>query len=56
MKERTVKATFNRLFRKYGIRDGIKRVKLAVTLYRQELSNDERQLGHKSNRTIQPGA
>jgi hypothetical protein len=37
MAERTVKAHFNRLFLRFGIRDGIKRVKLATLLYRREL-------------------
>ena len=31
---RTVKAHFNRLFLRLGIHDGIKRVKLAILLYR----------------------
>jgi DNA-binding CsgD family transcriptional regulator len=37
MAHRTVKARFNRLFVKFGIRRGIKRVKLAVLLYRRQL-------------------
>jgi DNA-binding NarL/FixJ family response regulator len=32
---RTVKAHFNRMFLRFGITDGIKRVKLAVLLYRE---------------------
>ena len=35
--ERTVKAHFNRLFLRYGIKGGIKRVKLATLLYRRQL-------------------
>ena len=35
MAKRTVKAHFNRLFLRFGIRDGIKRVKLMVILYRR---------------------
>jgi DNA-binding NarL/FixJ family response regulator len=35
--ERTVKAHFNRLFMRFGIKDGIKRVKLATMLYRRQL-------------------
>lgn len=37
MARRTVKAHFNRLFMRYGLHDfkGIKRVKLATTLYRE---------------------
>jgi DNA-binding NarL/FixJ family response regulator len=35
MRRRTVKAHFNRMFLRFGIRDGIKRVKLAVMLYRE---------------------
>jgi hypothetical protein len=34
---RTVKAHFNRLFVRFGIRSGIKRVKLATFLYRRQL-------------------
>jgi len=37
MAERTVKAHFNRLFLRFGITDGIKRVKLATLLYRRQL-------------------
>lgn len=37
MARRTVKAHFNRLFLRYGLHDftGIKRVKLATTIYRE---------------------
>jgi hypothetical protein len=37
MARRTVKAHFNRLFLRFGINSGIKRVKLATTLYRRQL-------------------
>src|SRR5271156_2728746 len=37
MARRTVKAHFNRLFLRFGITDGIKRVKLATLLYRRQL-------------------
>ena len=37
MARRTVKAHFNRLFLRFGIRSGIKRVKLATLLYRRQL-------------------
>lgn len=33
---RTVKAHFNRLFFRFGIKDGIKRVKLVVLMYRRQ--------------------
>src|ERR1700678_3742889 len=36
MARRTVKAHFNRLFLRFGIDDGIKRVKLATLLYRRQ--------------------
>jgi hypothetical protein len=39
--ERTVKAHFNRLFLRFGIRDGIKRVKLATLLYRRQLWKEQ---------------
>src|SRR6266852_2990104 len=35
--ERTVKAHFNRLFLRFGIKGGIKRVKLATLLHRRQL-------------------
>ncbi len=41
MARRTVKAHFNRLFVRFGIRNGIKRVKLATTLYRRQLCLEE---------------
>src|SRR5450432_3522995 len=37
MNRRTVKAYFNRLFLRFGINDGIKRVKLATLLYRHQV-------------------
>lgn len=36
MARRTVKAHFNRLFLRFGITNGIKRVKLAILLYRRQ--------------------
>src|SRR5450755_2210527 len=41
MARRTVKAHFNRLFLRFGIDSGIKRVKLATTLYRRQLCLEE---------------
>jgi DNA-binding NarL/FixJ family response regulator len=38
MARRTVKAHFNRLFLRFGINGGIKRVKLATLLYRRQAS------------------
>src|SRR5579885_2429802 len=40
MARRTVKAHFNRLFLRFGIRSGIKRVKLATLLYRRQLCSE----------------
>src|SRR6202162_4062449 len=40
MARRTVKAHFNRLFVRFGIDDGIKRVKLATLLYRRQLCSE----------------
>ena len=37
MARRTVKMYFNRLFLRFGITSGIKRVKLATLLYRRQL-------------------
>jgi DNA-binding NarL/FixJ family response regulator len=41
--ERTVKAYFNRLFLRFGIKGGIKRVKLATLLYRRQLWSERQQ-------------
>lgn len=43
--ERTVKAHFNRLFLRFGIKGGIKRVKLATLLYRRQLWLEKQQTG-----------
>src|SRR5581483_7337121 len=40
MARRTVKAHFNRLFTRYGITGGVKRVKLATLLYRRQLCSE----------------
>jgi DNA-binding NarL/FixJ family response regulator len=37
---RTVKACFSRLYLRFGITSGIKRVKLATLVYRNQLSSD----------------
>src|SRR5215475_1571943 len=41
MARRTVKAHFNRLFTRFGINGGVKRVKLATLLYRRQLCSEE---------------
>jgi hypothetical protein len=41
MARRTVKAHFNRLFLRFGITGGIKRVKLATLLYRRQLCSEK---------------
>src|ERR1017187_2070854 len=43
MAERTVKAYFNRLFLRFGIKGGIKRVKLATLRYRRQLWLERKQ-------------
>src|SRR5215468_1645507 len=45
MARRTVKAHFNRLFLRFGIHGGIKRVKLATLLYRRQLCSEEAAAG-----------
>ena len=45
MARRTVKAHFNRLFMRFGITGGIKRVKLATILYRRQICPEESALG-----------
>lgn len=42
--ERTVKAHFNRLFLRFGIKGGIKRVKLATMLYRRQLWSEKQSM------------
>ncbi len=42
MARRTVKAHFNRLFSRFGISGGVKRVKLATLLYRRQLWSAEK--------------
>ncbi len=42
MARRTVKAHFNRLFVRFGITSGVKRVKLATLLYRRQLGLEDR--------------
>jgi DNA-binding CsgD family transcriptional regulator len=41
IKPRTVKANLNRLFERFGITDGIKRVKLATLLYRRAIGAEQ---------------
>jgi DNA-binding NarL/FixJ family response regulator len=43
--ERTVKAHFNRLFLRFGITGGIKRVKLATLFYRRQLWLERQRTG-----------
>ena len=43
--ERTVKAHFNRLFLRFGIKGGIKRVKLATLFYRRQLWQERQRTG-----------
>jgi DNA-binding NarL/FixJ family response regulator len=43
---RTVKAHFNRMFMRFGIRSGIKRVKLATLIYRRQMGSEASGTGH----------
>jgi DNA-binding NarL/FixJ family response regulator len=55
MARRTVKAHFNRLFLRFGINDGIKRVKLATLLYRRQScshTNDTETASRASESTV----
>jgi|GraSoiStandDraft_60_1057301.scaffolds.fasta_scaffold408583_2 hypothetical protein len=45
MKQRTVKAHLNRLFMRFGVSQGIKRVKLATMLYRETSSLSRKACG-----------
>jgi DNA-binding NarL/FixJ family response regulator len=48
MARRTVKAHFNRLFLRFGIDGGIKRVKLATLLYRRQQCSEQNGMEHVS--------
>lgn len=46
MARRTVKAHFNRMYSRFGITSGIKRVKLATLLYRKHLGLEPHDTAH----------
>jgi len=48
MAPRTVKAHFNRLYLRFGISDGIKRVKLATLMYRRQTTQQINVMGNVS--------
>jgi DNA-binding CsgD family transcriptional regulator len=48
MARRTVKAHFNRLFMRFGITGGVKRVKLATLLYRRQLCSEAEGIQHQA--------
>src|SRR5690349_24694779 len=48
MARRTVKAHFNRLFMRFGITGGVKRVKLATLLYRRQLCSETEGTQHQA--------
>jgi DNA-binding NarL/FixJ family response regulator len=48
MAPRTVKAHFNRLYLRFGISDGIKRVKLATLMYRRQTTQQMNVMGNVS--------
>jgi DNA-binding NarL/FixJ family response regulator len=52
MNRRTVKAHFRRLFLRFGISDGIKRVKLATLLYRRQLTLEANVVGSPNERSL----
>src|SRR5271156_6393548 len=56
MARRTVKAHFNRLFLRFGISSGIKRVKLATLLYRRQLCLQTNVMEHVSPASVKPGS
>src|SRR5215471_17467822 len=49
MARRTVKAHFNRLFLRFGITGGVKRVKLATLLYRRQLCSEVEGTQHQTS-------
>src|ERR1700676_437224 len=52
MARRTVKAHFNRLFLRFGITGGIKRVKLATLLYRRQACLQMDDMAHVSQMSV----
>ena len=52
MARRTVKAHFNRLFLRFGIAGGIKRVKLAILLYRRQACQKSNYMGTVSPMSV----
>ena len=52
MAPRTVKAHFNRLFLRFGISSGVKRVKLATLLYRRQVSESMNVMEQRSLNVI----
>jgi DNA-binding NarL/FixJ family response regulator len=48
MARRTVKSHFNRLFLRFGITGGVKRVKLAILLYRRQVCQQMNATGTES--------
>jgi len=52
MARRTVKAHFNRLFLRFGITGGIKRVKLATLLYRRQACQQMDDMAHVSQMNV----
>src|SRR6478752_850811 len=48
MARRTVKSHFNRLFLRFGITGGVKRVKLATLLYRRQLCSEAEGTQHQT--------
>jgi len=56
MARRTVKFHFNRLFLRFGITDGVKRVKLAVVLYRRQACQQMIATGTESQANANTGS
>src|SRR2546427_8945005 len=54
MARRTVKAHFNRLFMRFGITGGIKRVKVATMIYRRQICSEQSVL--ESEHPVQPSS
>src|SRR5215469_590549 len=49
---RTVKAYFKRMFLRFGVKSGVKRVKLATLLYRRELDRESLSATHNGDSRI----
>jgi FixJ family two-component response regulator len=56
MAVRTVKSHFNRMYMRFGIHDGVKRVKLATMIYRKQLKAERKKQNEKVKADLRSSA